>query len=507
MSSSRLKHTRKNLVTGALNSVVSILLPFGVRTAILYVLGNEYVGLSSLFVSILQVLNLAELGFASAIIYNMYKPLAEGNEPLVCALLAYYQKVYRFVGLFILVVGLALMPWIPQLIHGSWPSEINIYALYLLYLCNSALSYFLFAYKRSLLTATQRMDVIQTIHLFVHILQYVTEFLIIVVLKDFYIFVCVSIIATILNNLWMQYSSRKLFPQYVARGRIGELLKKDIKKQVAGVMIGKLSDTSRNSFDSIVLSSFLGLTVVAIYNNYYYIYSGLYAIMIVVHNAMQASVGNSIAVESVEKNHNDLLKFQFAFSWITGWITVCMFTLYQPFMKLWAGESLMLEFKDMVLFCAYFYAINMNGMRNLYFSGSGLWWKAKQAFVLEATGNLVLNLVLGYVWGVTGVLVATLVTIVLFNYIHRTQILFKSYFQSISPILFYKNQLIYLVTTILCCVVMNCICTRFEIFDGIIFRIIACLIIPNVLMLILLYKKKEFHEMKSLMKRFVKKSS
>lgn len=500
MSGSRLKHTRKNLVTGALNSAVSILLPFGVRTAILYVLGNEYVGLSSLFVSILQVLNLAELGFASAIIYNMYKPLAEGNESLVCALLAYYQKVYRFVGLFILVVGLALMPWIPQLIHGSWPNEINIYALYLLYLCNSALSYFLFAYKRSLLTATQRMDVIQVIHLFVHVLQYVTEFLVIVVLKDFYVFVCVSVFATILNNLWMQYSSKKLFPQYVAKGSVDEHLKKDIRKQVTGVMIGKLSDTSRNSFDSIVLSSFLGLTVVAIYNNYFYIYSGLYAVMIVVHNAMQASVGNSIAVESVEKNHNDLLKFQFAFSWITGWITVCMFTLYQPFMRLWAGESLMLEFKDMILFCAYFYAINMNSMRNLYFAGSGLWWKAKKAFVFEAVGNLLLNIVLGYLWGVTGVLVATLITIIVFNYFHRTQILFRNYFKGLSPRKFYINQLVYLLVLVACCVVMYGICLNFDPNGLIALKTVLCLIVPNVLMFVLLYKKKEFADIKILVK-------
>lgn len=505
MTDSRVKNTKRNISAGMLNSIVSILFPFAVRTAILYILGEQYVGLSSLFVSILQVLNLAELGFSSAVVYNMYKPLAEGNTSIVCGLLEYYKKIYRVIGSFIFIMGLLILPWITNLIHGSWPSEINIYVLYFLYLLNSSLSYFLFAYKNSLLNAAQRMDIIQKIHLFVHIAQYITEFLLIVLFQNFYAFVCVSIVATIGNNIAVFILSKKYFPQYTAEGNIDSDLKKIIRKQVAGLMIGKLCDTSRNSFDSIVLSSFLGLSIVAIYNNYYYIYSGMYAIMIVITNAMQASVGNSIAVESKEKNYKDLLKFQFIFSWITGWITVCMFTLYQPFMKLWAGESLMLSFQDMTLFCAYFYAINMNGMRNLYFSGSGLWWNAKSAFILESLGNLVLNIILGYFWGVTGVLTATLLTIIIFNYIHRTQILFKHYFKKISAKHFYANQIVYLFIVILCCFVNHLLCQHFETNGDLIIKTGICILVPNMIMILLLHRKKEFSEMYSFVKKFLKK--
>ena len=505
MTDSRVKNTKRNISAGMLNSIVSILFPFAVRTGILYVLGEQYVGLSSLFVSILQVLNLAELGFASAVVYNMYKPLAEGNTTIVCGLLEYYKKIYRVIGSFIFVIGLLILPWITNLIHGSWPSEINIYVLYFLYLLNSSLSYFLFAYKNSILNAAQRMDIIQKIHLFVHIVQYIAEFLLIVLFQNFYAFVCVSIVATIGNNIAVSIMSKRYFPQYVAKGNIDSGLKKSIRKQVAGLMIGKLCDTSRNSFDSIVLSSFLGLTIVAIYNNYYYIYSGLYAIMIVIMNAMQASVGNSIAVESKEKNYRDLLKFQFIFSWITGWITVCMFTLYQPFMKLWAGESLMLSFRDMTLFCAYFYAINMNGMRNLYFSGSGLWWNAKSAFVFEALGNLVLNIFLGYFWGVSGVLVATLLTIVVFNYFHRTQILFKQYFETITAKKFYVNQFLYLLVVALCCLVNYLLCRSLDPNGDIVLKIAICLIVPNVMMIAFFHRKKEFSELRSFAQKFLKR--
>lgn len=76
---------------------VNILFPFINRTAVLYILGNSYLGLNSLFSSILGILNLAELGVGSAIVYSMYKPIAENDEKTVAALLQLYKKIYRII--------------------------------------------------------------------------------------------------------------------------------------------------------------------------------------------------------------------------------------------------------------------------------------------------------------------------------------------------------------------------------------------------------------------------
>ena len=130
----RTKNTKRNIVSGLINRIISILLPFLIRTAILYILGAQYMGLNSLFTSVLQVLNLAELGFSSAIVFSMYKPIAENDTEMICALMNYYKKVYSCIGTGILVVGLAIVPVITKLINGSWPADINIYLLYLIYL-------------------------------------------------------------------------------------------------------------------------------------------------------------------------------------------------------------------------------------------------------------------------------------------------------------------------------------------------------------------------------------
>lgn len=84
---------------GALNRIVSIVFPFIVRTIFIKTIGEEYLGLNTLYSSILQVLNLADLGFSTAIVASMYKPIAENDINAVCALLRLFRNIYKVIGL------------------------------------------------------------------------------------------------------------------------------------------------------------------------------------------------------------------------------------------------------------------------------------------------------------------------------------------------------------------------------------------------------------------------
>ena len=98
----------------------------------LYTLGDLYTGLNGLFTSIIQVLNISEMGISSAITFSMYRPIAEGNIKEVCALLQYYKKCYRFIGVIVLGVGICIMPFLPLMILDDLPRDVNLYTLYLL---------------------------------------------------------------------------------------------------------------------------------------------------------------------------------------------------------------------------------------------------------------------------------------------------------------------------------------------------------------------------------------
>lgn len=147
MEIERTKNSARNIRWGIIQKLAQSLGPFVVRTVLIYVMGAEYAGLNSLFTSILSVLSLTELGFSQAIVYSMYKPVAEGDKEKICALLNIYKRAYHVIGYVILGIGCAIIPLIPFLISGDVPAGINLYILYIIYLLNTVISYFLFAYK------------------------------------------------------------------------------------------------------------------------------------------------------------------------------------------------------------------------------------------------------------------------------------------------------------------------------------------------------------------------
>ncbi len=505
MEKSRTKNTTRNISAGFINQLVSIGLMFISRTVLLWVLGAEFTGLASLFTSILGVLNMAELGFNLAVVRSLYKPMAEKDHEKICEIVNLFRKIYTIVGTVILVGGLAVMPFLPHLINGTYPDSINIYLIYFLYLINSAISYFMLAYKECLLIADQRQDIAKNIRTIVNIINYGAQLLVLFLTKNFYLYLGIAIVGTIVTNLMIHFSTKKIYPFYK---RISHKTKlpSDLKKQMSGLMINKICDTFRNSFDSIIISSFIGLTATAIYENYYYIYSALYGIMLMIVNAMSASIGNSIVKNSEETNYKQLLTFSQIYAGIIGFCTVGLACLYQPFMKMWAGDDLMLPTFDMLLFCVYFYTINMNNMRNQYISGTGIWWKLKWSYVFEALANLLLNFILGKFFGITGVILATIITIVIFNYFQRNHTLFKTYFKHQSIAKFYTQQFYYLLLTTIGLGLSYFICESLPI-DGvldIVVRTAICLVIPNVIYYLGVKHTAAFVEVKKLTKKISK---
>ena len=374
MIESRVINTKRNIISGFIKQISNIIFPFIIRTIILYRLGVLYQGLNGLFSSVLQVLNLTELGFSNAVVFVLYKPIAENDSETISAIINFLKKIYFTVGMVMLLLGLVIMPFLPYFIAGDYPADINIYLLFFIYLFNTIISYMLFSYKSALFIANQREDVVSNIYTITSFFTKVCQIVLLLLLNNYYIYIIVMPIGTIINNILLQFYSKKYFPEIITKGKITTELKDIINKQVKAIFINKVGDVARNSFDNIVLSSLLGLTVVAIYNNYYYIFSALYGIMLMISHSMQASVGNSVVKESIEKNYNDFIKFSFIYSWITGWATISMVSLYQPFMIIWmSGKSdMLLSFGDMLLLCIYFYFISMNNIRNLYLNVNGL---------------------------------------------------------------------------------------------------------------------------------------
>ena len=492
MNNSRTWNAKRNIFFGLINKFITLGLPFVIRTIIIYKLGVEYLGLSSLFSAILQVLNMAELGFSSAIIFNLYKPMAEEDTEKICALMALYRKIYRIIGGGILLVGIALTPFLTKLINGGYPRDINLYTLYLIYLINTSISYLFFGYKNVLLTATQRQDILNNIDTILILIRSVIQICLLCIASNYYLYIIWNPIITLANNLIVSYITNRRFPKYVCRGDLDKTEISSIVRLVEGSAIGKVGQVARNSFDSIILSAFLGLTEVAIYSNYYYILNAVAGIISIAIQSIMAGVGNSIATESVEKNYCDFKRFNFYYSWIVAWCTICLMCLYQPFMKMWVGEKLSASIITVILFCIYFFIGQIGQVRAVYATSSGIWWEFRYLQIGEMIGNLSLNFILGYFWGMNGIIIATIITVLIFSVIGIGKKTIEIYFKKSAKEYFMLLAVYATITTLVGIITYGlCSLVRGNTIFILVVRFVLCCVIPNILFAIIVYMNKE----------------
>lgn len=504
----RTANTIRNIVWGFGQQAVILLFPFAIRTIILRILGSEYLGLSSLFTSILGVLNMAELGFSSAVVFCMYEPIANGDDEKVCALLSYYRKIYVAIGVIILCIGSCIVPFLSYLIKSDLPADVNLYVLYFIYLLNTSVSYFMFAYKGSILVATHRSDLASKISITVNVCQYILQIIVLCVYKDYYLYIILMPIATIVSNWLNSKLSKKYYPQYYCRGEISQDDKAIIKTQVKGLMISKVCGTLRNSLDSIILSAFLGLITVAMYSNYYYIMSAVHGVLTIIGASMRAGVGNSIAKETKEKNYYDFKKFTFIYCWIASWCFSMLMCLYQPFMLLWTGdESLLFPNSLLILFCVYFYSLCLSDMRNVYIDAIGLWWETRYRSIFECVANLILNIVLGYYWGAFGVVLATLITMITINLVYGTKILYDYYFKDEICEKYLLKLLCYFIVTCISTILPYYVC---ELIVGNSLLVLAlkgilCTLITNTILFLFYFRQNDFKASKTYIQVLLKR--
>lgn len=430
MEHERIKNTMRNLIWGTLNSIVSLLLPFITRTVLIYTMGIQFVGLGSLFTSILSVLSFAELGIGGALVFNMYKPIAEGDTASVRAWLNFYRKTYRVVGAVILCLGLLTMPFLRYLIKYDIPDGINIYALFAIYLLNNLEGYFLFAYKQAVFLASQRVDVLSKVETLMRVALHAFQILSLLAFRSYLLYTLSIPLNVCLNNLIVNALSNRIFPEYQCEGMISELEKRGMRKKVQGVMFQKIGSTVLFSVDTIVISSFLGLKTLGIYNNYYYVIVAVTSFFSVIQRGIIPSIGNRIVLDSKEENLKDFHKFHFLYIWLVTWCCCCLLCLFQPFVRVWQRGENMLPDAMIPLLTAYFFTFRMGDICFIYREALGMWWEARFVPLGAAALNLTVNL-LSIRWlELYGIVLSTILSLVCVYTPFGSMVLFMQYFRS-----------------------------------------------------------------------------
>ena len=268
-TSSRTDNIVENMKTGLVVQLLNKILAFVVRTVFIKVLSTEYLGINGLFTNILTILSFAELGIGNAIIFNMYKPVANGDKEKIKSLVKLYKKAYEIIGILVLTVGICVMPFLQLIIKDAPDIKENISFIYFLFLLDTSLSYF-FTYKKSIISAYQKESIINNYTTIIYLIRAVVQIVFLLVTKNFIVYLMIQILSTLMLNIILSIKANKMFPYLKEKNvqKLQEKEKKSIYKNVKSLIVYKFGSVILNGTDNVIISSMINVNMVGLCSNY-----------------------------------------------------------------------------------------------------------------------------------------------------------------------------------------------------------------------------------------------
>lgn len=496
----RLLNSIKNATVATIMNVIVILMGFIVQKIFVIHLGNEYLGLNGLFNNILSILSVVELGFGSAMVYHLYKPVYDNDKIKINVLLKYYKKIYRIITIIIVCLGIIIMPFIKSIIGNISISD-SIYVLYLLALFDIAVSYLL-TYKRSILYANQKTYIINIIHIFYVVLLNLVEIFVLILLKNYIIYLVIKIIFRLLENIIINIISNKMYP-YICRKNnytIDNRTKKDIIQKVKGLAFHRIGGALVLGTDNIIISYFFGVIKVGIYSNYNLIISAVTNLFGQVFSSITASVGNLLIENDRKKSLQIYNRILFANSWLYCIAATCIICLIDPFISIWMGTDYLLPTSVLIVIVLNFYLQGLRKTSAIFKEAAGIFFEDRYMPLIESLINIVASIVLAKYLGLIGIFIGTVLSsLVLFLYSYPILVYKKLFRRKYSE--FFLKHIKYIIISMGIVMFSMFIVNKINISNMIITLIINLIvsIMTSVCIYILIFKRsREYKYYKSI---------
>ena len=388
MEERRTDKSIKNIIYAIVGQFFGIGISLISRLVFVKILSSEYLGLSSLFTNILTILSLTEMGFGTAMAFELYKPIAKNDKEKIKYLMKLYKKIYIIIGISIIILGIITIPVYPNLINER-PNIENLDLIYMLFVLNTAFSYFV-AYKRLLIISDQNRYIATAYRYGFYIAMNVMQIIELVLFKNYILYLIIQVLFTLLENIGISIKANKMYP-YLKDKEVKEVAKRDKKhlmQNVKALFFHRFGGVVLNSTDNIVISKVLGLNWVGLYSNYYLITNALNTILNQVFSSVVASIGNLNTSNTREKMTDTFNKIFFANVWIYAVVCSALLVLINPFIEIWLGRDYIISFGTVIVLVVNYFVYGMRRPAMAFREATGNYRKDWYSPIIEAVINI-----------------------------------------------------------------------------------------------------------------------
>lgn len=443
-----------NAKVGFIFYFLSIFLAFFSRRIFLNCLGDQFIGLTGTLGSILSFLNMSEVGIGTCIGYFLYKPIEQGNQNRICEIVSLFGWFYRIIGSIILIGGIIISLFFPFIFEKESISFGIVYFSFYSFLGANIIGYFI-NYRQILLDSDQKTYKISIWTQTAGIVKTIIQLLLAYTYKNLYIWVAVEFLFSIIACLILNYVINKEYPWLQtdkSKGR--DILKgyPEILIKIKQIFFHRLKNSLLSKCDELFIFVFESLQMVTFYGNYIMIVGKLTALFNNVMVGMNASIGNLVA-EGDKKNINkvfwEFLTFRY---WVTGIFIIGLVFLINPIITWWLGPQYVLENHIVFLILLNMWIMLTRPSIDLFINAYGLYDDVWAAFA-EGFLNLSITLTVGYFYGIIGILLGKIISMILLVIIWKPFYLFRKGFN--SPIsTYWKNITIHAIILSIC-IILN----------------------------------------------------
>lgn len=491
-NSSRSKNAIVNIIVGYIAQIAIIILTFLCRKVFLNYLTIDYLGINGLFTNILSVLSLAELGVGTVILYSLYDPVAKNDKKTIIGLLKLSSKIYLFIAIAVIIIGLVLVPFLGYLVKTKIDLQhVTIY--YLLFLINTAATY-ISATKIAFLSANQDLRLQKTVTLSATLIQNILQIVELMLFKNFIGYLIIQVLCTIFLNISINIITSKRYPFLKDKADDTEINKKQIFKNITSTFLYKIGTITINNTDNILISVLVSTAAVGFYSNYYQIVGAVQGFIAIVTTALISGVGN-LNTEN-DKNHlylmfNVMLLF---YHFVAALGMISFYFLFNDFITIWLGSHYLFDMSTVFAIVLNFYLTTAVSPVWMFREATGLFTKVKYLLLITAFLNIVLSILLGIKFGTFGILLATSIARLISMVWYEPIVLFKNAFNK-SSLEYWKIQFKYLWCTIIAFVICYFVTNHILVGSNLIWIIIKAIIyflLVLIIFSIVSFKSDEF---------------
>ena len=506
----RTEKSIKNVTIALIGQGLYYIFSFILRTIFIKTLGNEYLGINGLFTNILYVISIVELGFGATVIVFLYKPIAEKNIEKIAELENFYSNIYRKIGILIFVIAMFVIPFLPVLANDVSENVKNqLVYVYIIFVINSVMNYF-FIHYRSVIEANQEKYIITLIHYLCNVILLVVQAIILIVYKNFILYMTVQLISTIVENIIISIIARKKYSYIfsIKTDSISKDEKNKIFKKTKSMSCQLIGNIVLNGTDNIVISTMVGINWVGLYSNYYLIISVIDSFTAQIFSAIQASIGNLNVIESRDKKYEIYKILDFINFWIAAFCSISFGIIANKFVEFWVGQEYVLSNIIVLVITINLYLQLANKVNTIYKYSTGTIEKDRYAPMIGAIINIVLSIILTKFLGVIGVFIGTTIALLCSQTFVEPYILYKYVFKKHFDQKV-KTYIFRFIFTMILGFVLFKVLSIVNIQNLIIelaFLIIVCTIFVNVIIILLYKNKQEFNFLVNIIKNLRKRS-